>query len=110
MGRLLSRTSGNWVPNYVVRDEHGRVLAEIDFADPQLKVAIEVDGRAFHSDRRSFERDRERQNLLVIRGWVVLRITWERIVSDQEGVVAEVSAARDSRKHQRELRAYSAGN
>lgn len=110
MGRLLSRTSGNWVPNYVVRDEHGRVLAEIDFADPQLKVAIEVDGRAFHSDRRSFERDRERQNLLVIRGWVVLRFTWERIVSDQEGVVAEVSAARDSRKHQRELRAYSAGN
>ena len=98
MGRLLSRTSGNWVPNYVVQDEHGRVLAEIDFADPQLKVAIEVDGRAFHSDRRSFERDRERQNLLVIRGWVVLRFTWERIVSDQEGVVAEVSAARDSRK------------
>lgn len=105
MGRLLSSVGGNWVPNHVVRDEQGRVLAEIDFADPHLKVAIEVDGRAFHSDRRSFERDRERQNLLVIRGWVVLRFTWERIVNDQEGVIAEVSATRESRKHQRELRA-----
>ena len=110
MGRLLSRTTGNWVPNYVVRDEHGQVLAEIDFADPELKIAIEVDGRAFHSDRRSFERDRVRQNMLVIEGWVVLRFTWERIVSDPDGVIAEVSATCESRNHQPELRAQSARN
>lgn len=110
MGRLLSRTSGNWVPNYAVLGEHGQVVAEIDFADPELKIAIEVDGRAFHSDRRSFERDRERQNMLVIRGWIVLRFTWERLVNDPEGVVAEIRAAINSRKHQRELRAQSVGN
>ncbi|MFM1965234.1 MAG: hypothetical protein RL134_959 [Actinomycetota bacterium] len=95
MGALLSRTSGNWIANYAVRDEQGRVLAEIDFADPDLMIAIEVDGRAFHSDRRSFERDRERQNMLTLRGWVVLRFTWERIVRDPHGVIAEIRAATD---------------
>lgn len=97
MGRLLARTSGNWVPNYAVQDESGQILAEIDFADPELKIAIEVDGRAFHSDRRSFERDRKRQNMLVTRGWIVLRFTWERLVNDPEGVLAEVAAVLASR-------------
>jgi very-short-patch-repair endonuclease len=97
MGALLSRTRGNWIANYAVRDEHGRVLAEIDFADPHLMIAVEVDGRAFHSDRRSFERDRKRQNMLTLRGWTVLRFTWERIVSDPAGVMAEVTAATSAR-------------
>jgi len=98
MGRLLVRTSGNWIPNYAVRDERGRVLAEIDFANPELKIAIEVDGRAFHSDRCAFERDRERQNMLVIRGWIVLRFTWERLVNDPEGVLTEIALVLASRK------------
>jgi very-short-patch-repair endonuclease len=97
MGALLRRTRGNWIANYAVRDEHGRVLAEIDFADPHLMIAVEVDGRAFHSDRRSFERDRKRQNMLTLRGWTVLRFTWERIVSDPAGVMAEVTAATSAR-------------
>jgi very-short-patch-repair endonuclease len=97
MGALLRRTRGNWIANYAVRDEHGRVLAEIDFADPHLMIAVEVDGRAFHSDRRSFERDRKRQNMLTLRGWTVLRFTWERIVSDPAAVMAEVIAATSAR-------------
>ena len=92
MGLLLTQTPGHWIANCPVLGEQGQILAEIDFADPVLKVAIEVDGRAFHSDRQSFERDRERQNLLVTLGWVVLRFTWERIVNDPEGVIAEVAS------------------
>lgn len=98
MGKLLRRDRGNWIANYAVLDQQGRTLAEIDFADPVLKIAIEVDGRAFHSDRQSFERDRERQNMLVLRGWVVLRFTWERLVHDPDGVIAEVRAAVMARK------------
>lgn len=94
MGALLRRSPGRWIANYAVRDESGRILAEIDFADPHLRIAIEVDGRAFHSDRRSFERDRERQNMLTLRGWVILRFTWERIVYDPAGVIAEIEAVR----------------
>lgn len=110
MGRLLARIGCSWVANYAVRGGHGQILAEIDFANPELKIAIEVDGRAFHSDRYSFERDRERQNVLVIDGWIVLRFTWERIVNDPEGVMAEITAVIRSRQHRRELRANGVEN
>ncbi len=93
MADLLKRVGGTWAPNHTVRDEQGRIIAEIDFAHLELQIAIEVDGRAFHSDRRSFERDRKRQNLLVLRGWVILRFTWERLINDPEGVIAEVISA-----------------
>ena len=93
MASLLRRAGGHWVANYAVRDDTGRILAEIDFADPHLKIAIEVDGRAFHSDGRSFERDRQRQNMISLKGWLILRFTWERLVNDPEGVIAEVAAA-----------------
>lgn len=94
MAALLKRSgTGLWVPNFPVRDSAGWVIAEIDFAHVGLKIAIEVDGRAFHSDRRSFERDRERQNVLVLGGWLTLRFTWEQITQRPEEVIAAVRAA-----------------
>lgn len=47
----------------------------LDFAIKQDKVAIEVDGFAFHSHRQTFDSDRIRQNLIVADGWNVVRIT-----------------------------------
>lgn len=93
MAALLKRVGGNWIANYAVRDDSDRIQAEIDFADLELKIAIEIDGRAFHSDGRSFERDRARQNMISLKGWLILRFTWERLVNDPEGVMAEVAAA-----------------
>ncbi|MGI9196345.1 MAG: endonuclease domain-containing protein [Candidatus Nanopelagicales bacterium] len=91
---LLKRTrTGPWIANYPLRNEVGDVVAEIDFALKELRIAIEVDGRAFHSDRSSFERDRRRQNLLVLGGWCVLRFTWEQITRDPEAVIACIVAA-----------------
>ena len=94
MRSLLGRCAhGPWTPNLPVRDDSGRILAEIDFAHEGLRIAIEVDGRAFHSDRQAFERDRVRQNLLVARGWLVLRFTWEQITQRPEQVLAAIDAA-----------------
>lgn len=94
MGALLARSgTGPWVANHPVRDDSGRVIAEIDFAHEGLRIAVEVDGRAHHSDRRAFERDRIRQNLLVVRGWLVLRFTWEQITQRPEEVLAAIDAA-----------------
>lgn len=93
MARLLKDAGGRWIANYAIRGEGGETLAEIDFAEPRLRIAIEVDGRAYHSDRRAFEHDRKRQNMLALRGWIILRFTWERIVEDPEGVIAEVVRA-----------------
>ena len=94
MARLLQRSdTGPWMPNYALRDAVGRVVAEIDFAHVALRIAIEVDGRSFHSDRRAFEHDRWRQNALVVGGWLVLRFTWEQITERPDEVVATICAA-----------------
>jgi len=94
MGRLLRRSgTGPWIANYPHKDALGELVAEIDFALTSLRIAIEVDGRAFHSDRHSFERDRRRQNRLVLDGWLVLRFTWEQIVGDATGVISAIVAA-----------------
>lgn len=94
MAALLARSgTGTWVPNHPIRGERGRILAEIDFAHLELRIAIEVDGRAHHSDHSSFERDRARQNDLTLQGWLVLRFTWEQITGDPEWVIATIRAA-----------------
>ena len=44
----------------------------VDFAFPDIKLAIEADGAAYHSDDRK-ERDRIRDSFLRRRGWTVKR-------------------------------------
>ena len=63
------------VPQYEVRDVHGRFLARVDPALPDLRLAIEPDGRAVHDRADAFVVDRRRQNALVAAGWTVLRFT-----------------------------------
>ncbi|MEW6153319.1 MAG: DUF559 domain-containing protein [Actinomycetota bacterium] len=65
----------------------------IDLADPVRRVAIELDGFASHSDAIAFQRDRARQNALVLAGWTVLRFTWADVVHRPGQVVAAVAAA-----------------
>lgn len=50
--------------------------AVVDAALPALKIAVEIDGRAYHVDADRFQHDRTRQNGLVALGWIVLRFTW----------------------------------
>jgi REase_MTES_1575 len=64
----------------------------VDFAYPQPKVAIEVDGYSVHGARRAFQDDRTRQNAIVALGWSLLRFTWEDVVS-RPSAVADVLTA-----------------
>lgn len=80
------------VVHHVLRDAAGRFLAEIDLAYPLLRIAIELDG-GVHRDRDVFERDRPRQNGLVLEGWIVLRFTWDTLVNRPEEIVAAVRSA-----------------
>lgn len=48
----------------------------LDIAITARRLAIEIDGYEFHGKHlNDFKRDRERQNLLVLHGWRVLRFT-----------------------------------
>ncbi len=69
----------------------------IDVAFPKQKIAIEVDGLAFHSDSEDFHRDRKRQNAIVLLGWQVLRFTWLDLTEYPQRVVAETNFAISAR-------------
>jgi very-short-patch-repair endonuclease len=91
--RILRRAGiGGWVPNYRVVYA-GRVIAVVDVALVERRVAIEADGMAYHVDVDRFLRDRQRQNDLVNLGWTVLRFTWADLVDRPEYVVATIRAA-----------------
>lgn len=75
-----------------------RPFARLDFADEKRKIAIEVDGRAFHSAGQAFVNDRVRQNRLMGLGWTVLRFTWEMLLHDPAGVATEVRRVVRSRE------------
>lgn len=48
-----------------------------------LRLVLEADSWTFHATRTAHRRDCARYNLLVIRGWRVLRFTWEQVMHDQ---------------------------
>jgi len=91
--RLLRRTHiVGWQANVVVSDHVGPI-GEIDIAFVAHRLAIEVDGRAWHSAAERFQWDRTKQNRLVAAGWTVLRFTWDDITLRPEHVIATVRAA-----------------
>jgi len=57
-----------------------------------LKLCIEVDGWRVHSRAEAFHTDRDRQNVLALAGWTVLRYTPRRLRDDMDGAVAEIEA------------------
>jgi very-short-patch-repair endonuclease len=57
----------------------GRIVARLDFAYPELKLGIELDGYAFHSSREAFERDRRRLTMLGNEGWRMLVFTRNQV-------------------------------
>ncbi len=65
----------------------------VDVLFRNLKLAIEIDGRLFHTGADVFETDRSRQNQLVLDGWCVLRFTWTMIEERPETVLAMVREA-----------------
>ncbi|MDG5483021.1 type IV toxin-antitoxin system AbiEi family antitoxin domain-containing protein [Mycolicibacterium gadium] len=76
-----------WKTNYPVGGY------KVDIAFPKEKIAIEVDGWAFHSDEEVFQRDRTRQNAIALSGWQVLRFTWLDLTEYPQRVIAEIAAA-----------------
>jgi very-short-patch-repair endonuclease len=65
----------------------------VDIAFLTQRVAIEVDGWAFHSDQAAFQRDRNRQNAVSLNGWQVLKFTWLDLTEYPQRVIAEIATA-----------------
>ncbi len=85
------------VPEQTVLDAHGQFVGRVDFAYPELRYAIEVDGYESHAGLRAFRHDRVRQNDLMDRGWSLHRFTWDEV--DQ----LSLAVADRIRQHHRHL-------
>jgi very-short-patch-repair endonuclease len=81
------------VPEYQYRLIVGGEARRIDFAFPDLKVAIEVDGYAYHREWDAFQDERIRGNALELEGWLVLRFTWEQVIRRPDEVARTVRRA-----------------
>jgi len=75
----------------------------VDFAYPELRIAIEVDSVRWHSGLRAIHRDNRRQNLLAARGWLVLCFEWDDIVGRPKWVAQQILAAIEARVRELQL-------
>ncbi|OBF14772.1 type IV toxin-antitoxin system AbiEi family antitoxin domain-containing protein [Mycobacterium sp. ACS4331] len=69
----------------------------VDFLFRGKKLAVEIDGWAFHSDAETFQRDRRRQNQLALLDLQILRFTWQDLVERPEHVIAALRRALSAR-------------
>jgi len=63
------------VPQYEIRDDDGRLVARVDFAYPDVKIAIEYDSDAHHLGTDAHKRDSSRRNAIVGLEWIPITAT-----------------------------------
>jgi hypothetical protein len=93
--RLSALVTRSGLPEPAIQHEirdGGALLARVDFAYPDLKLAIEADGYRCHSGRVAWQRDLARRNTLTARGWRVLHVTWDDIRTRPDEVIANIQA------------------
>ena len=71
----------------------GALIAQVDLAYPDCRVAIELDSVRWHHNRTSFVEDRRRRNRIMLAGWNVLAFTWDDYINRPDGLCAQVAAA-----------------
>ena len=83
-----------------VRDERG-FIGRLDFAYPELMIAIEVQSYRWHSSRAAWGKDMERLNRLQALGWIVIQVTYEDLDRRSAEVAQRIRAAIDLRRDRR---------
>ena len=95
-----ARHMTGWVANKPVRV--GGAWESPDIAFGAERLALEIDGRKYHSDAATFEEDRRRADELVKAGWTVLRFTWA-MLEKPDWVVDTIHTVRAQLRRQRGL-------
>ena len=80
---------GLFVCNEAVRTVRG-TSHNVDLVWSAGKVVVEVDGYRYHSPRRQFVQDRQRDYELLVSGYLVLRLDHDQVVEDVQLAVEKV--------------------
>jgi hypothetical protein len=70
----------------------GKRSYECDCVWWEQQVMVELDGYAVHGTRQNFESDRERDRVLHVAKWRVIRLTWRQLRDDPDGVARDLAA------------------
>jgi hypothetical protein len=65
-------------------------VARVDFAYPDHRVVVELDGRRHHLHAEAFEADRAKRNRLQLAGWRVLVWTWKQVIQSGPTVTRQL--------------------
>lgn len=93
--RLLVVRAGYPRPQsqYPVRNEYGAVIGEVDLAWPDLKIALEYEGR-HHTDPDTLRKDIARVDEMIENRWIVIRVTRRDGAANVLGRIAKAWASR----------------
>lgn len=69
----------------------------VDFADPELLLIVEADGRRWHQVGQAIDEDRQRDRVAAAHGWQVLRVTWSDVVDRPAATAEQLSTAAATR-------------
>ena len=87
------------------RITHDGTRIRLDFAFPDLRIAICCDGRSWHEGNpERFDKDRRESRELQLQSWTVLRFSGREINSDSEMVVETIQRAIKRREWYRNRR------
>lgn len=79
--------------NVAVYDGLRNLVAVVDLAYEDLKIAVEYEGGQHLTDADQWARDITRHEALVAMGWIVIRVTKEQLYDGPETVISRVRAA-----------------
>ena len=77
------------VGQYQIFDEEA-LIARVDFAYPELKIAIELDGYKYHHGKARWQRDLARRSALARLGWRVMHFSYEDLLKRPNEVIAAI--------------------
>lgn len=85
------------VPGLAVRPQvtirESDIVARPDLVDAMLRIVLEADSFEWHGGRAALSADARRYNLLVVHGWIVLRFSYEHVMTQPDFVRRVLVAA-----------------
>ena len=89
--RLLEQAGvRGWIANHAVAVGGHRFRLDIAFV--RARLAVEVDGWAYHRTKEQRDADIERDNLLMLAGWRVMRFSWDDVRDRPDYVLSTIRA------------------
>ena len=98
--RVIEAGFTGFIPQYKISGPG--FAARVDLASPLLRIVLEADSFAHHGTRAALRKDCRRHVNLAMRGWLLLRYSWEDVIIDENWVGESLRAVVPARARKRD--------